>query len=715
MMIAPPKTKNSTLCVYVVNSAATVNRTSSILALITDFIDCCGLFAYIIWIFYLVHPPTSSLSKDRTSWPRPEVALHEGSESTVIASTEGAAMESPCSVLILDDDSQVREVIRRTLAKEGHQCWAFANPLTALAELRQRPHEVAIVDLVMPEMDGMAFLQALRVEQILTVPIMLTGYANVTTAVEALKHGAFDYLEKPFSLAALHACVQKAKEHFRLREREHDLSRLTLEWEATFNAFPDLVVVLDPETKVVRCNSAFADKIPNVDPSRFPQPLNEVCPPLAVATSELQTFQPSSQISRPNSWETQVFDSDFRVTVSRVPTADESMGGFIVVARDVTNERRGERALRESEAFLAASLDSLSAHIAVLDEEGTIIKVNKTWRDFADANSLGTQRYGVGTNYFHVCNKASLTGCKEATTVAQGIREILAGEREHFYLAYPCHSPDVRRWFQLRVTKFAIDDPTRVVVAHENITERKLLEETRRLLLARVLYVQEQEQRRLAREIHDGLGQRLTYLSMCLSTFTEDSVPDADTVQAIQDQVSLAIDETRRLVRGLRPSSLDQFGLQAALGKVILMFTEASGVEVSSQFEGFGADETIPNSSKNVRLPATLETVLFRVIQEGLTNIAKHAHANHVSLHVTKDEGTVVATLCDDGVGFDSRQAMSFPKPNQGYGLLGIRERVEMHGGTFSIRSSPQGGTTLCVRFALEDFSGGEHQSTVGR
>src|SRR5215207_4570111 len=123
------------------------------------------------------------------------------------------------------------------------------------------------------------------------------------------------------------------------------------------------------------------------------------------------------------------------------------------------------------------TLDSLSAHIAIIDETGAIVAVNKAWRDFARANGLAAQTYAEGANYLRACDSAAGAHSEEAAPFAEGIRSVLSGQREKFELEYPCPSPSERRWYIGRVTHFAGGGPPRAVVAHENITERKLAEE----------------------------------------------------------------------------------------------------------------------------------------------------------------------------------------------------------------------------------------------
>jgi PAS domain S-box-containing protein len=146
----------------------------------------------------------------------------------------------------------------------------------------------------------------------------------------------------------------------------------------------------------------------------------------------------------------------------------------------IPDDRHSEEQLRESETFARSALDSLSAHIAILDESGVIIFVNKTWRDFAASNDA-VGNVAEGANYLRVCDSAVGKQSEDAAAFAEGIRSVLSGRREEFALEYPCHSPAEQRWFVGRVTRFPADGSPRAVIAHENITERRQAEEALRL------------------------------------------------------------------------------------------------------------------------------------------------------------------------------------------------------------------------------------------
>jgi signal transduction histidine kinase len=194
-----------------------------------------------------------------------------------------------------------------------------------------------------------------------------------------------------------------------------------------------------------------------------------------------------------------------------------------------------------------------------------------------------------------------------------------------------------------------------------------------------VVAAQETERRRLARELHDETGQALT--SMLLGLRAAEETKDEETRrQALASLRELAVStlqDVRQLAVELRPTALDDFGLVAALERLIDGFRERTGLEAHFQA---GLDE---------RLPRETETALYRIVQEALTNVVKHSRATTVSIVIARKEGSVTAVIEDDGVGFrpDSRTG--------GLGLVGMRERVALVGGRLTIESGRGSGTTL--------------------
>ena len=148
----------------------------------------------------------------------------------------------------------------------------------------------------------------------------------------------------------------------------------------------------------------------------------------------------------------------------------------------VEDQQAAERRLLAAQQLAQSTLDALKEHICVLDEHGTVIAVNNAWRDFGAANGALPEATGSGADYLAVCDQASGSDADQAREFAAALRAVLSGQRDAFSVEYPCHSAQDQRWFEASVTRFAGNGPVRVVVAHENVTERKNAERDLRRL-----------------------------------------------------------------------------------------------------------------------------------------------------------------------------------------------------------------------------------------
>jgi PAS domain S-box-containing protein len=151
---------------------------------------------------------------------------------------------------------------------------------------------------------------------------------------------------------------------------------------------------------------------------------------------------------------------------------------YCVAARDITERKKMEEALLNAEDFQRSILDSLQSHIAVIDGSGVIVYVNEAWKRFGSENGACTEEsVGVGINYFDVCRMASGDHSSEAPIALKGMIAVMNGESDVFELEYPCHSPDTNRWFHMKITPFVGRKKRGIVVHHNEITTRKLIEE----------------------------------------------------------------------------------------------------------------------------------------------------------------------------------------------------------------------------------------------
>lgn len=225
---------------------------------------------------------------------------------------------------------------------------------------------------------------------------------------------------------------------------------------------------------------------------------------------------------------------------------------------------------------------------------------------------------------------------------------------------------------------------TRLRSDQEHLFNELRAGENRLRLLARSVWrVEEEERRRVARDLHDGVGQNLTALRHRIESITESAAGHCDAAQVAQalSLCDAALSETRNLARLLRPTVLDDLGLQAAINWLARTCGESISCEPTVDFQ---VDEA--------RLDSELSTVVFRLVQEALNNVARHSAASHVSVRVATRGPFVTLLIADDGCGFDMSNAKASALSS---GLSGMRERVSLLGGAFNMTTSPGAGVQI--------------------
>ncbi len=218
-------------------------------------------------------------------------------------------------------------------------------------------------------------------------------------------------------------------------------------------------------------------------------------------------------------------------------------------------------------------------------------------------------------------------------------------------------------------------------------------EQARQYLLESLVEAQDEERRRLARELHDGAGQMLTTLLVRLKML-EHQAEQATVQQGLAstlDLVATTIEQVRDLSYRLRPAALEEFGLAVALRTLVAETLEDAGVDTRCRLE-LGA----------LVLPHGVEVSLYRIAQEALTNVIRHAHAERVAVELTIRNGGVNLQISDDGCGFTPRQPAA-QTGKRHLGLISMNERAQMVGGMLQVESTPGKGTTIRVYVPMPD------------
>lgn len=476
----------------------------------------------------------------------------------------------------------------------------------------------------------------------------------------------------------------------------------------------------------------------------------------------------------------------------------------------------GNRCEMVPELYLRAFVDSHSSGVAVLDEAGTILYVNRGWREFAVEHGFEADFYGVGDNYLGVRCQALDALPGESVALAEGIKQVLLGRETEFQKEYLSRNSIDRRWVRIHAGRFDLPCASRVLVIHEDITENretraarqkeaerlqqllqvthilpweadfpsflftyvgeqainmlgypiddwyqsdfwpdhlhpddreeamskcieysktcdnyeleyrmvgrdnrvvwlhnlvtvirengspktmrgfsiditnsKQSEYTLRSLSGRLINAQEEERRRVARELHDDLNQRMALLSIELEQLARITKPFdlGRSLKSVQNQAREISADIHRLSYQLHPSKLDHLGLAAAVGSLCRELSEKGDLEVELQ-----------QSSLPAKLPSDVTLCVFRIAQEALRNCAKHSGARTARVTLGNSGEEIRLSVSDDGCGFD----MESEAMKRGLGFTSMRERLRIVGGAMEVQSRPGHGTVIEVSVPLE-------------
>jgi signal transduction histidine kinase len=378
--------------------------------------------------------------------------------------------------------------------------------------------------------------------------------------------------------------------------------------------------------------------------------------------------------------------------------SDETGGAFAAAIDPTTTELRSIVASYADEPYRVALVDAIGQEIAgsrdddsAHDDDAVVAMaaiLNGAWqirlvqpRDEAIAPVLALRRTLVGSSILFMAFAVLI-----ARAAARSIRQPVLGmttaaER----LARGDHGEPIPAAGE--------DEIGRLAAALEALRSTLARDERRNLLLKRVIAAQEDERRRIARELHDQTAQQLTALGMQIDAVSTAHPTTRDELARSQRLVHSTIDDLHRVIYDLRPAMLDDLGLLPAIRSFAETHLAAHGVRVHCDFA-----DPVP------MLTAEANTALFRIVQEALSNVARHANADAVMIACTVRDGRITLEVEDDGVGFDVGAGSRPRDTGQGLGLLGMRERLALLGGELDIESEPGHGTRVIASLPLAPF-----------
>lgn len=645
------------------------------------------------------------------------------------------SMPDRLNVLLVEDNEHDRVAFRRAFTKSEVACQITecqkAEEAFELLQSSDLSFDLIVMDFGLPGMSGMEFFREVHSAGNSPPFVMLTGSGSEPLAVEALKAGFADYLVKDPAQSYLQLLPVVASEvvrrhHEKLaRERAEQATAASQKRLAqTLESITDAYFALDNEWRIVEINHAAerqvfarpaAELMGEVIWDLYPQARNTEFYrnyQLAVETGKPVHFEGRSAILD-KWWETHVYPHDERLEI---------------YLRDITERKRFEAKLRETNEQLEArvaertklltdAIQALEAQIVERKNAERALRESKEKYSSLVGNSLtgifieqkgriifANQRLADIYGY----QKEELTGMDALQLVHPEDRRLITEMTERRLQGLPVPAEyDARAinkagemiWVQRRNALIEHQGAPAILANHIDITSKKQAFDTLkssqrklRFLSSRLLSAQEDERKRIARELHDSIGSSLSSVKFGLESLLESLGPGSEAAGKVQTLISLThetIDEVRRLMSDLRPAMLDDLGLESTIMWFCRRF-ESIYPRISVEHRVEIEEEQIPEH---------LKIVIFRILQEAMQNIAKYSGTESATVSLTIQDQALQLAVADIGKGFDLANLLPVDDTDGGLGLTSMRERTEFSGGTFDIRSTIGEGTRVQARW----------------
>jgi PAS domain S-box-containing protein len=489
--------------------------------------------------------------------------------------------------------------------------------------------------------------------------------------------------------------VINARDVTKRKQAEAKLKQADRRYRQLFEQAHDAIIIFDPRTEIVWQVNQRACEIYGFSRSEFiGMSLEAISSDVARGKSYIEATLEKRYV---RNFETVHYRKDGTAMFLEINAAAieyKGQAAILSINRDVTDRKRAENVLRESESKYRRIVETANEGIGILDAEAKIQYVNHRL-----TNMLGYSAKEMSGRYVYEFMEESAR-----VNAERDIQQRVQGVIEQRDLRF--RRKDGSELWALVSANQILDENDKFIGALcmlTDITKRRIAEEKLRssrgklrALSAHLESVRENERTRVAREIHDGLGQALTGLKMDLAWFNkrlpENGEEPASTamqerIKSMCALIDTTIQSVRRICADLRPGILDE-GLTAAIEWQTREFQTRT--EITSQFS-LPAEETALDHGRS--------TVIFRIYQEILTNIARHANATRVEIGMTEESGMLELKVSDNGKGINHREISDA----ESLGLLGMRERAFLLGGDVTINTVNETGTTVIVRIPLAE------------
>ena len=462
------------------------------------------------------------------------------------------------------------------------------------------------------------------------------------------------------------------------KKTEIELQVLKDNLQATFDAIPDLLFEVGLDGRVYNYHANRTDLLA-APPELFlgkliheflPEPAHQIC-----LTALQEALVKGWSIGANYSLQLPQGETWFELSIAVMKMGEGFEPRFILLARDITDRKNVQVALSESESRWRFAIEGTGDSLWDWDLAGERVFYSERWKQMLGYSSdeIGNDPQELERHIHHDDKERVLTEMKAHVD----------GNSSQFSCEYRLRRKDGGIiWIYGRglvVRRDAKGMPLRMIGTNTDITERRNAAAKLQILSRRILDVQEGERRRIAHELHDELGQTLTAVKINLQSFKpDDRRTPAESVAENVRMVDSALQQMRQMALTLRPSVLDDLGLASALDWLGEQVATRSDLQVS-----------VHSSMQNERIAGEIETACFRIVQEALTNIQRHAFAKHVEISLNCSNESLRLTVSDDGCGF--APDVSFAG-ERSMGLLGMQERASLIGGHIEIESGPGHG-----------------------